>query len=38
VNALAEFESIGIAFVSLRDNLDLSAASDGSFNIVGAKA
>jgi DNA invertase Pin-like site-specific DNA recombinase len=27
VNALAEFESLGIAFVSLSDNLDLSAAS-----------
>src|SRR5437879_7144607 len=27
VNALAEFESLGIAFVSLSDNLDLSTAS-----------
>ena len=26
VNALAEFEALGLAFVSLRDNLDLSRA------------
>ena len=39
VNALAEFESLGIAFVSLRDNLDLSTASGRlMFNIIGAMA
>jgi DNA invertase Pin-like site-specific DNA recombinase len=39
VNALAEFESLGIAFVSLSDNLDLSTASGRlMFNIVGAMA
>jgi DNA invertase Pin-like site-specific DNA recombinase len=27
VNALAEFEALGVAFVSLRDNLDLSTPS-----------
>src|ERR1700691_2766783 len=35
VNALAEFESLGIAFVSLSDNLDLSTASGRlMFNII----
>jgi DNA invertase Pin-like site-specific DNA recombinase len=39
VNALAEFESLGIAFVSLNDNLDLSTASGRlMFNIIGAMA
>jgi len=39
VNALAEFESLGIAFVSLSDNLDLSTASGRlMFNIIGAMA
>jgi DNA invertase Pin-like site-specific DNA recombinase len=39
VNALAEFESLGIAFVSLRDNLDLSTpAGRLMFQIVGAMA
>src|SRR5437879_930754 len=39
VNALAEFESLGIAFVSLSDNLDLSTASGRlMFNIIGAIA
>ena len=39
VNALAEFESLGIAFVSLSDNLDLSTASGRlMFNILGAMA
>jgi DNA invertase Pin-like site-specific DNA recombinase len=39
VNALAEFESLGIAFVSLSDNLDLSIASGRlMFNIIGAMA
>lgn len=38
-NALAEFESLGIAFVSLSDNLDLSTASGRlMFNIIGAMA
>jgi DNA invertase Pin-like site-specific DNA recombinase len=37
VNALAEFESLGIAFVSLSDNLDLSTPSGRlMFNIIGA--
>ena len=37
VNALAEFESLGIAFVSLSDNLDLSTASGRlMFQIIGA--
>ena len=37
VNALAEFESLGIAFVSVSDNLDLSTASGRlMFNIIGA--
>ena len=39
VNALAEFESLGIAFVSLSDNLDLSTASGRlMFHIIGAMA
>jgi DNA invertase Pin-like site-specific DNA recombinase len=39
VNALAEFESLSIAFVSLSDNLDLSTASGRlMFNIIGAMA
>jgi DNA invertase Pin-like site-specific DNA recombinase len=39
VNALAEFESLNITFVSLSDNLDLSTASGRlMFNIIGAMA
>jgi DNA invertase Pin-like site-specific DNA recombinase len=39
VNALAEFESLGIAFVSLSDNVDLSTASGRlMFQIIGAMA
>lgn len=39
VNALAEFESLGVAFVSLRDNLDLSTpAGRLMFQIIGAMA
>jgi DNA invertase Pin-like site-specific DNA recombinase len=39
VNALAEFEAKGIAFVSLRDNLDLSTPSGRlMFQIIGAMA
>ena len=39
MNALAEFESLGITFVSLSDNLDLSTASGRlMFNIIGAMA
>ena len=39
VNALAEFESLGVAFISLRDNLDLSTpAGRLMFQIVGAMA
>jgi DNA invertase Pin-like site-specific DNA recombinase len=39
VNALAEFESLGITFVSLSDNLDLSTASGRlMFQIIGAMA
>jgi DNA invertase Pin-like site-specific DNA recombinase len=39
VNALAEFESLGIAFVSRSDNLDLSTASGRlMFNIIGGMA
>jgi DNA invertase Pin-like site-specific DNA recombinase len=39
VNALAEFESLGIAFVSLSDNLDLTTASGRlMFQIIGAMA
>jgi DNA invertase Pin-like site-specific DNA recombinase len=37
VNALAEFESLNIAFVSLSDNLDLTTAGRRlMFNIIGA--
>jgi DNA invertase Pin-like site-specific DNA recombinase len=37
VNALAEFEALGIAFISLRDNLDLSTPSGRlMFQIIGA--
>jgi DNA invertase Pin-like site-specific DNA recombinase len=38
VNALAEFEALGIAFVSLRDNLDLTPAGRLMFQIIGAMA
>jgi DNA invertase Pin-like site-specific DNA recombinase len=39
VNALAEFESLGICFVSLKDNLDLSIPSGRlMFQIIGAMA
>src|SRR5947209_3720189 len=39
VNALAEFESLNIAFVSLSDNLDLSTPSGRlMFQIIGAMA
>jgi len=39
VNALAEFESVGVAFVSLRDNLDLGTpAGRLMFQIIGAMA
>jgi DNA invertase Pin-like site-specific DNA recombinase len=39
INALAEFESQGIAFVSLRDNLDLSTPVGRlMFQIIGAMA
>jgi DNA invertase Pin-like site-specific DNA recombinase len=39
VNALADFEALGIAFVSLRDNLDLSTPSGRlMFQIIGAMA
>jgi DNA invertase Pin-like site-specific DNA recombinase len=39
VNALAELEAIGIAFVSLRDNLDLATPSGRlMFQIIGAMA
>lgn len=39
VNALADFESLNISFVSLSDNLDLSTASGRlMFNIIGAMA
>jgi DNA invertase Pin-like site-specific DNA recombinase len=39
VNALAEFESLGVAFVSMRDNLDLGTpAGRLMFQIVGAMA
>jgi len=39
VNALAEFEALGISFVSLRDNLDLSTPSGRlMFQIIGAMA
>jgi DNA invertase Pin-like site-specific DNA recombinase len=39
VNALAELEALGVAFVSLRDNLDLSTPSGRlMFHIIGAMA
>lgn len=39
VNSMAEFEALGIAFVSLRDNLDLSTpAGRLMFQIIGAMA
>ena len=39
VNALAEFEALGVAFISLRDNLDLSTpAGRLMFQIIGAMA
>jgi DNA invertase Pin-like site-specific DNA recombinase len=39
VNALAEFEALGLTFVSLRDNLDLSTPSGRlMFQIIGAMA
>ena len=39
VNALADLDSYGVAFVSLRDNLDLSTASGRlMFQIIGAMA
>ena len=39
VNILAELEALGVAFVSLRDNLDLSTPSGRlRFQIIGAMA
>ena len=39
VNALAEFEALGVAFVRLRDNLDLTTpAARLMFQIIGAMA
>ncbi|HTM41541.1 MAG TPA: recombinase family protein [Terriglobales bacterium] len=39
VNALAELEALGVAFISLRDNLDLSTPSGRlMFHIIGAMA
>ena len=39
VNALAEYQSLNIAFVSLKDNLDLSTASGRlMFQVIGAMA
>jgi putative DNA-invertase from lambdoid prophage Rac len=39
VNALAEFEALGVAFISLKDNLDLSTpAGRLMFQIIGAMA
>jgi DNA invertase Pin-like site-specific DNA recombinase len=39
VNALAEFDALGIAFISLRDNLDLTTpAGRLMFQIIGAMA
>src|SRR5260370_34238147 len=39
VNALAEFAALGVAFVSLKDNLDLSTPSGRlMFQIIGAMA
>ena len=39
VNALAEFDALGVAFISLRDNLDLTTPSGRlMFQIIGAMA
>src|SRR6266480_849414 len=39
VNSLAEFEALGVAFISLRDNLDLTTPSGRlMFQIIGAMA
>jgi DNA invertase Pin-like site-specific DNA recombinase len=39
INALAQFEALGVAFVSLRDNLDLTTPSGRlMFQIIGAMA
>lgn len=39
INALADFEALGVAFVSLRDNLDLTTPSGRlMFQIIGAMA
>src|SRR5215469_17394439 len=39
VNALAEFEALGVSFISLRDNLDLTTPSGRlMFQIIGAMA
>ena len=39
VNALAELEALGVAFVSLRDNLDLTTPSGRlMFQVIGAMA
>jgi DNA invertase Pin-like site-specific DNA recombinase len=39
INALADYEALGIAFVSLRDNLDLSTPSGRlMFQVIGAMA
>jgi DNA invertase Pin-like site-specific DNA recombinase len=39
VNAIAELEALGVAFISLRDNLDLSTPSGRlMFQIIGAMA
>ena len=39
VNALAELAALGVAFISLRDNLDLSTPSGRlMFQIIGAMA
>jgi DNA invertase Pin-like site-specific DNA recombinase len=39
VNALAEFDALGVAFVSLRDNLDLTTPTGRlMFQIIGAMA
>jgi DNA invertase Pin-like site-specific DNA recombinase len=39
VNALAEFEALGVAFISLKDNIDLSTPSGRlMFQIIGAMA
>lgn len=39
MNSLAELEALGVAFVSLRDNLDLSTPSGRlMFQIIGAMA